>query len=130
MEAKTKGWRCQRDNQNPLKDEEQTMQWPKWKWPEEKTIIYKALHRKLKIEQHLKAGVNSCASEGFVVGVQDKVLGICPKDLLFFFCPKPQSDITFIEYTYNWRTRNGYQRDMFSFERTNEFKFYLIFLII
>jgi len=42
--------------------------------------------------------------------------GICPKDLLFFFCPKPQSDITFIEYTYNWRTRNGYQRDMFSFE--------------
>jgi len=72
--------------------------------------------QKLKIEQHLKAGVNSCASEGFVVGVQDKVFGNWPKALLFFFCPKPQSDITFIEYTYNWRTRNGYLRDMFSFE--------------
>jgi hypothetical protein len=38
-------------NQNPYIEEQQTTQWPKEKG---QTMMYKTLHRKLKIEQHVR----------------------------------------------------------------------------
>ena len=53
-------------NERPWIEWGQTIQWPQVEKDKKPTIVYKTMHRKLKIaqyESHLKQGVISCAPE-------------------------------------------------------------------